>query len=351
MSLVIKQRGLSMIELLVAMAIGGFLIIGAVTLQSNTRKTFTVNEQNARLQETARYVLSVMEPEIQLAGLFGYSNNPNTVKLVVGANEYYAAQLRQSMAAPTGIPTSMNSCGVNFVLDVAQTVQADDNNYTLACAAGGGGHNGISDTLTLRRASIEDVGAPTGTRLQLFTNRKFPMDQRMFIGNSIPNYSGAMAAGDKEVRNMMIQTYYVARSADSRPAMPALRLRQYIDGPAWDDQEVIRGVEDIQVEFGVDPGADENGDGVPDDIAGDGMADIIEGEALRYVTPADAILLSGQVVSVRLWVRVRAEEAEMGFVDNRNYVYGSTNFTPNDSFRRVLMSRTIFLRNTRAFTG
>jgi len=44
MSPVRKQSGFSMIELLVAMAIGGFLIIGAVTMQSNTRKTFAVNE-------------------------------------------------------------------------------------------------------------------------------------------------------------------------------------------------------------------------------------------------------------------------------------------------------------------
>jgi len=46
-----KQRGMSLIELLVALAIGGFLIIGAVTLQSQTRKTFSINEQSARLQE------------------------------------------------------------------------------------------------------------------------------------------------------------------------------------------------------------------------------------------------------------------------------------------------------------
>ena len=54
-----KQHGLSLIELLVAMAIGGFLIIGAVTLQSQTRKTFSINENSARLQETARYVVGI----------------------------------------------------------------------------------------------------------------------------------------------------------------------------------------------------------------------------------------------------------------------------------------------------
>jgi hypothetical protein len=63
-------------------------------------------------------------------------------------------------------------------------------------------------------------------------------------------------------------------------------------------------------------------------------------------------MTSGQVVAVRVWIRVRAQEPETGFVDGRTYTYGSTvDFKPKDGFRRVLMSRTIFLRNTRSFTS
>ena len=113
---------------------------------------------------------------------------------------------------------------------------------------------------------------------------------------------------------------------------------------------MVRGVEDIQIELGVDPGEDRNADDDPDDIAGDGMADLVNGIVARYVKPGDAILSSGQVVAVRIWVRVRAEEPEAGFKDNRVYNYGSVvDFRPNDGYRRVVMSRTIFLRNSRAF--
>ncbi len=74
-----RQSGLSMIELLVALAIGSFLIIGAVTMQSQSRRNFDMNEQQARVQENARYVIAVIEPELQLAGVFGYSQDPNPV--------------------------------------------------------------------------------------------------------------------------------------------------------------------------------------------------------------------------------------------------------------------------------
>jgi len=50
---------------------------------------------------------------------------------------------------------------------------------------------------------------------------------------------------------------------------------------------------------------------------------------------------------VRIWLLVRAETPEQGFVNNRRYVYADRDVTVNDNFRRVLMSRTIQLRNTR----
>jgi len=56
------------------------------------------------------------------------------------------------------------------------------------------------------------------------------------------------------------------------------------------------------------------------------------------------------VVAVRVWVRVRAEQPEVGFVDNKTYRYADVEFTPAGDearFRRTLMSRTITLRNSR----
>lgn len=346
------QKGMSLIELLVAMAIGSFLIIGAVTLQSNTRRSFTVNEQAARLQETARYVMSVLEPEIQLAGLYGFTNNPGSVKMTVGGVDYYAPDMRTDKTTLPDLPDSMKDCGANFVVDLSATVQASDGEYTLDCDDQGGGHYAKTDTITLRRTALErnDSGA-TGETVQLYTNRLFPMDQRLFIGTTAP---ASVEDDMREIRDLIVQTYYIAKDAEGHPGVPALRIKQLIPsagGPVWDDREIIRGVEDLQFEFGVDPGEDKDGDGDPDDASGDGMADLVNGNALRYVPPGDPLMTSGQVVAVRVWIRVRAQEEETGFIDDRTYKYGSTDVQIKDHFRRVLMSRTIFLRNTRSFTS
>ena len=46
-----RQRGFSLVELMVALTIGSFLIIGAVTVYVQSRNSYTVNETVARLQE------------------------------------------------------------------------------------------------------------------------------------------------------------------------------------------------------------------------------------------------------------------------------------------------------------
>ena len=39
-----KQRGLTLVELMVALAIGAFLVIGAVQIYNQSRQAFTINE-------------------------------------------------------------------------------------------------------------------------------------------------------------------------------------------------------------------------------------------------------------------------------------------------------------------
>jgi type IV pilus assembly protein PilW len=342
------QLGLSLVELLVSLAIGGFLIIGAVTVQSQTRKTFTVNEQQARLQESARYAMAIIEPEAQIAGLLGYSNDLAGAGFDPGdgTDLIYSKDLTNG-GRDTGVPAVFDECGKNFTMYLNAPVQAEDGDWKMGCDAGGSGYLPGTDTLTLRFAGTEKVDAQAG-RLQVMARRLKNDDVRLFVNGTAPF---PVKEKMSEVRDFFVKTYYISPDSEGRPNLPSLRVKQIVaeDGEGvWEDQEVVRGVEDIQIELGVDPGRDVNLDGVID-VNESGMAISVNGDVGRYVTPGDAILASGQVVAVRIWIRVRAEEPEAGFIDRRVYNYASVDdFQPNDGFRRVLMSRTIFVRNTRS---
>jgi type IV pilus assembly protein PilW len=343
-----NSHGFSLVELMVAMAIGSLLIVGAVFVYSQSRTSFTLNESQARLQENGRYVLSVLEPEIQMAGYYGYTNTPGDFRYVAGAAETFVADMRQDDAAFAALPAALQACGTNYVLDLLQTVQGFDNRYRFApnglvCAAAGTGAQANTDTLTLRRAGTNAVLADAN-RLQLFVSRQSPTNNLIFRAAAAPR---AVVAGMEEVRDLVVQAYYVSQDSIGLAGVPSLHRKSLATGPAIVDDEIMRGVEDLQVQFGIDVGADQNGDGIPDDFLGDGMADIVDGRATRYVDPEDPAAASGQVVSVRIWIRLRAEQPEAGYVNNTRYRYANTDFTANDRLRRVVVSRTIFLRNSR----
>ena len=349
-----RSRGFSLVELIVAMTIGSFLIIGAVFVYSQSRSSFSLNEAQARLQENARYVLSVVEPEIQLAGYYGFTNTPGDFRFLDpdSGTETYITNLRQDDPAFADVPVDAQACGDNLVTDLFMTVQGADDRYDLApngadCAAEGGGAQAGADTLVLRRLSVE-TAAPDDTRLQAFVSRLSPVNNLIFFDDTPPR---PLVAGDDEVRNLVLQAYYISQDSDGFDGLPALRRKSLVAGPDFIDEEIMRGVEDMQVQFGIDIGDDRDGDGAPDDMGADGLADWVDGNATRYVDPEDPILSSAQVVSVRIWFRIRAEQPEMGFVNNTQYIYGSTDFTANDNFRRIVVSRTIQLRNARSLTG
>lgn len=337
-----------MIELLVALAIGSFLIIGAVTVQSQTRKSFDVGEAQARLQENARFVLSTLESDLQMAGLYGYTQDTNAVMFDDNGTLTAPKNMRITSAAVTGVPASLNDCGDNFVIDVLVPVTAMNGAWGLKCDADGGGQVAGTDLLVVRHSAPGNVAA-TKTKLQVYSERRAAqVNTRLFVGDKAPD---TVKANLNEVRDMVMQAYYISVDSDNYPGVPALRVKSLTTdgtGPVITDRELIRGVEDMQVQFGIDPGADVMPkDGKPDDPGGDGMADLVNGYAQRYVDAGDALLSSGQVVSVRVWVRVRADHEEVGFTDDRNYQYANVKFQPNDHFRRVVLSRTIFLRNSR----
>ena len=222
--------------------------------------------------------------------------------------------------------------------------------------------------MTVRHLTRNATALAAG-RIQAITSRATPNNQYIFADGLMPA-GVVLSPGHIELRDLIVRTYYISRNSNNRPGLPALRVKSLSRvgaTPAFagvDDDtglnadiEVMPGVEDLQVQFGIDTG-DYNGDGAIDpglDLVGsaaggpDGIPDSPNGAATRYVNPNN-VPAGFQVVSVRLWLRLRAEQPEQGFRDTRNYQYAGVNFTPpaGDNFRRLLVSRTIQLRNARS---
>ena len=135
------------------------------------------------------------------------------------------------------------------------------------------------------------------------------------------------------VHDLEVRTYYIANDSVERPGWPALRVKALTEsrGAAqFRDEEILPGVEDLQVEMGVAT------------IAADGMSRV------HYVAPDSPRAREGIVVAVRLWLRIRADATEPGFNDGRRLTYANVSFAPSAAEakqRRMLIERTVAIRN------
>lgn len=314
---------MTLIELLVGLAIGSFLILGAVTVFLQGQNTFRTNETVARLQENARFVLDFVEPDVRMASYFGLTTRPGRITN------------RAAQGSPDGI--GPDDCGSNWTIDLERAVEGSNNGYTWACAADTAAAGG-SDTLVVRRTGGEDIAPASLSANGMYIQSWRLQPGQIFIGATPPSTDAT-----SEIHELVVNGYYVDQSSSLTTAantVPSLRRHTLASGPAIQDEEVLPGIEDFQVQFGVDtdtPGA-----------ANRGVVD-------RYVNPGDAIITPGavgfmpeaEILAVRVWVRVRAERPEVGYQNTNTYTYAGVNFTPNDSYRRVVMSKTIYLRNAR----
>ena len=166
-----RQSGLTLVELMVALAIGSFLIIGAVQIYNQSRHAFVVNESIARVQETAQFAMDTIEADLRMASNWGRSSRG----LAVEGRSLAGEENPNDLTVPT--PT----CGDDWAFDLALPIDGSDNDYTLACGANGGAQED-SDVVTVRRVSVEPVALEDG-RLQVQSTR---VQGRLFDDGEVP---------------------------------------------------------------------------------------------------------------------------------------------------------------------
>jgi len=318
-----QQQGLTLVELMVALAIGSFLVIGAVQIYNQSRQAFVINESIARVQETAQFAIDTIEADLRMASNWGRTSRGLAIEGRSLAGDPNPKNL--------GVPAD---CGADWVLDLAMPVDGANNAFNLPCAAVGGAQ-GASDLITVRRATVAPQ-APDPGRLQIQTTR---VQGEVFDDGAVP---AMFNAADSSTHNLMVSSYYVAQPDPNNliPNVPTLRRKTLtVNGGAAEieDQEIAPGVENLQVQLGIDVDEDNTVD--------------------RYVNPGDEIydptaagyVPGARVITARIWLVVRGTSIEVGVQDDTDYEPGDVDLGAfNDNFRRLQVSKTILLRNARS---
>jgi type IV pilus assembly protein PilW len=303
-----RQQGLGLVEIMIAMMLVAVMFNGLMEIFLSSRQTYNATDNLTRLQENGRTTVDILVAGLRRSGYLGGNSDPTSI---AGS----AGQAASAATCATGNTTwaRMISQPVYGLDDTAAGYDCIDSAYL-------GG-----DILTLRYASpwVVATGSFVGTRLYL---RSSLFEGKIFPGSAAANNLNVVFDTPQRQHELLSYAYYVADTnrTCNGVAIPGL-FREALDVnnlPA--SEELIAGIENIQFQYNI---------------------------GNQYVD-ADAISLANwdNVVSVKLWVLVRAECPETGYTDGRSYVLGdlyptTAPYVPADSYRRMLFSTVVALRN------
>lgn len=281
-----KQAGLSLIEAMVAMAIGVILMLGITQIFSASRAAFSSNEGLARIQENSRFAMEFIRQDLRMAGNMGclnelgYAGNifnhllPATgaptaaqwqyrIDLPVEVYEFQGTGAGSTVALPEtrttpaggswspALPAELVGRAYdNSDVIVVRYLGGDFARLTNIVAAGG------SESITVNPADVSYIveGGIYG-----ITDCKKVSLMQVNAGNATNAGSGinlrAWDAMESDyspssvIHRYRFIAYFIGRGADGEPAL--LRRELAANGTLGPVEEMVPGVESIQVMLGV----------------------------------------------------------------------------------------------------
>lgn len=241
-----RSSGITLVEVLVAMLIVLVVAGGALALVARGQGAQRAGESVARLEEALDAAFTMLADEVRASGYLGLAPPASPV----------------AGATPVGSPEPASllvagSCGPSLAHDLAVPVAVADGAWfaapgvTIACAPSPNARRVPgSDALILRGARAEPA-RPAAGRLQVETNLR----AAALRADGVSRFGAGSRWHDLEVG-----VYYVSADSTARPGYPSLRRKRLVGGarPAFQDEELVSGVSDLQIAFGVDGAGDED---------------------------------------------------------------------------------------------
>lgn len=304
-----RQRGVSLIELMVALVIGVVLAGAAVMIYANSKHGFVVQDNTASVQENGRFALHLLKEDIRLAGYWGLNYRPTTIGSVgaITLTNECIANWATDVTLPLGI---LNNTNATYTTCIPDTDYYDPDNDNVG-----------SDVLTVRHASSEPVTTLVDGDVYLRTSLTNGL---LFVWDASSPPDTDIGEVPADNHRLLAHAYYIRPFSTAGDGIPTL-VREVIRGTAVAAEPLIEYVEDFQVTFGLDT----NADGDVDRYDNDGIdaADI------------------DNVMTIIVEILVRAPTPEADYTNTRTYQLGDRTHTPNDGFRRQAFRQTIFVRN------
>ncbi len=372
------SQGLTLIELLIAMVLSLFLMGGVIAVLLDSKDHFFMSEETSYIQENARFAVGQISYDLRMAGYFGCSVGGNLTNTLNGSNAANGGSF--SSNGIKGFEYSEKS-DVDFPADIEGSISPvivlepgtdvvvlnrGEPNDSLVVTS----HNPPSSTVHLsvshnmtkgdilvmatpncRNMSIFQMTGPTSANPSHINHDK---NNTMSPGNCKKALSTATGEGytcgtasepansvtgvafppGSALMKFSSQAYFISTSeVTGLPTLFRMTLGNASGVAANQVEEVVSGVEDMEIVYGVDT-----------DAAADNLVN-------RYYSANEITVDLATVGSFIAWDRVLTARVTLILRSNTPVFSGNTavnlgeGFTYNDRYMRQKVSSTVRIRN------
>lgn len=361
-----KQKGLSLVELMIAITLGLILMSGVVKVFLDSKATYSTQQALSRIQETGRLAIEFVSRDVRMAGYNGCGSRSqagftvtNTLNNSASFTWNFGDAIRGYTSSPTEaplpsghglVPTPYYSASPAVVTDAFSVrgargsgIQITQNNNSAQIfvsqvgtpvTVSGGCADGSDRVSGLCQKDVVMVTDCTKARIFQITNVTANGSTDVNVvhagtatyspGNAIASWGGNSAPSSEifqagaELLYATSVTYFIGTGTSGR-----LSLFQSVNGV---NSELLEGVENMSVTYGEDTTVPDQ-DFTPDE----------------YRLAKDVVDWS-RVVSVRIEFLVASIEDRV-LSDRQTYTFKGTSVTATDYRLRQTFSTTIGIRS------
>jgi type IV pilus assembly protein PilW len=285
------------------------------------------------MQENGRYAMETLAQDVRRAGFWGGNADITAIK------DYTPGGASNGDKVATDDGTCTN---VNWARMLTHRIFGkNDTRAGYSCLPSDTTHKG--DILVTRYAAPWEV---LGVTTPTYEDDQYYLRSSLFEGELFEGKNQASVpvidAPALRTAELVSHGYFIHTSESSdankctgSDAVPSL-YRMTLTNGALVAEEIAYGVDDFQVQYGVDD-ASICGTGTSNDNSVDCFVD----------APAAGSSTWDKIIAARVWLLVRAECPETGYNNTTTYNMAGADYTPTapDHYRRQLFTSTIRLRN------
>jgi prepilin-type N-terminal cleavage/methylation domain-containing protein len=310
-----SQRGFTLVELLLAMAISLVVMAAIFKTFKSQQDTYIIQDQVSVMQQNLRGAMYVLTRDLQLAGY--YTNFDRNTHTLNWDDRGGTEAIRPLIYAGDNVSAAGDD--IKNGTDTITIVKAGNEIHALN--PGEGATSGAPGTATIRLTSF-DLDGDGNADLKKF-GLLVQSDLRAADFFEIPEGS---VPSDIVPPGGLVHSYNTGdllcrvdvilyKVDDQDPARPKL-VRANLGDP-FHANTVAENIDNLQFRYQLNSGA------WTDDPAGN----------------------EPQIRAVQVFILARSAHTNRGFTDTQTYTMGNGPVTPNDSFRRKLLCSTVKTRN------